>query len=1506
MGGKTSNSSQQVKIPPEVLAQYANVNAIANQAAQTPFQTYGGEFVAPVNDNQNAGIAATNSAAGQAQPYFQQATGQLGDAQNTGTNYINAATGAIGNGTSSAAPLQASAAQNYSSGLAGAQPYNQAATALTAAGAGPANLGSLNTGQYLSPYLGYVVGNTAQLLNQQNQQAMSGQTGNAISQGAFGGDRAGIAAAALQGQQTLNEGNVLGGLLNQGYTQAQGVAQQQQGAQLSAEQANLARLSGAGAQLAGIGQQGYAQATGTGNAQAALGQQEYGQGANTATTLAGLGNQAYTQGANTATTLAGLGSGAQTAALQGAQAQLAAGQVQQQTQQAQDTAEYNQFLQQQSYPFQTAQFLANIAEGTGALSGSTTTTAQPGGFFSDERLKEDIEPIGKTFDGTNVVRFRYKGDPRKQIGFIAQDIEKKNPKAVGLAAGYKTVDYGQATDAAAKKGHFAEGGVVPRQRYAMGGDPQAFSYLNPAGANPIDIAALLQSQEQMYAPHSEAGLYGGSAEGGPYGGKGRVPAATLPVSHLMTAGALPKQVSGLDQATQIAGLAKDTESGVDWAKKQFGSDTPASIQSDPLAGSTDQAAGSAYDAAFNGVGLDGSYQSRGGVVGYADGGDVNTDTPSDPYGGVPGANQLNIPNTASTAKLATASGTPGAPQSGLSQLADIAKIAGTIAMLKRGGVARRASGGLAGRKGYADGGDVNTDMPSDPYGGVSGADRLDIPDTAPTAKLATASGTPGAPQSGLSQLADVAKIAATIAAFKRGGVARRKGFLDGGTPGGGTLGDLVEDANAGSDPSDDTITKPVPFSDSVLGRALANLPPAPSTADIMRLKATEEPGATAAIAENDPHSLSGRLADAATASARADASNSARNAYLKQATSPHVLAPQSHPSGGVAPTPSISPKIAQGLGAAASGDSATENALYDPSTPNGAVGALSEALAAQESGKELPEILGPIGHVLEAPFKAAYNWYTAPQGGVAPSSGPADAVPKPGVAHAAAPAVTAPRATGTPMAASNPRPTTGGVAPVSDATVARIANAKTAPSQFGGDDATLQSVPVTQQAMAGLAPQTDVAVPAASPALAQSVGDGISHALGSAYDGATEKGGWLDNLTKTQNLIPLLAGIGAMGTAPTRSLGVALAAGLKAGAKAYPEVQTQQAELGLTQAQTQQTNANAWAQMQGRLLPGQVMLQGPDPNGDASKNIQGPDGKPWHLAFQADLMPSAAASTQQGQSSQQHAYLGAAGMDSATNALRAYSTLPDSAKAASQAQYLTLKNAGQTATQNIMRLDKMASELTATQGTSLASGALDPFKADLAAKYNSAIDSFGFLSPEQRESLKSDVPSLSAYQIAQKLATTNSFQQVGSANERSFGALNAAMHATPNPTMTYQAAMSMLADQRVRDQQDIDMSRYLDEYNNVGARGTRQFNASDAVSAFQQDHPQSGAANSYEAQRNNLYNFWTATKDGKPIAPQLLAALQNTSDPAALAKAEAQIDAKYGKGFHRYLLGGNL
>ena len=469
MGSKTTQSSQAVTIPPEVLARYNSVNATAEKAATTPFQTYGGEFVAPVNAQQSQGIAGINAAANQSQPTYQQAIA----------------------GTQSA--------------YYGAQPYNQGATAY-ALGAGqnvdPSQVNGAAINQFMSPYLQNVAGSEANLLNQNNQQAMAGQLGNAITSGAFGGDRAGIAAANLNQQNQLANANIYSNILNTGYNQALGAAQQQQGVNLGAQQANRAAYGNAAQLLQGIGQQQYGQGLGAAQQTAALGQ------------------------------------GAQESALQGAQAQIGAGTLQQQTAQAGDTATYNQFLQQQSYPFQTAQFLANIAEGTGALSGSTTTTNQPGGFFgSDERLKENIEPIGMTFDGQTIHKYNYKGDDkRKQFGLIAQEVERHHPEAVGLAGGYKTVDYDKATPFTSSAAT-SEGGSVglghAGEGYAYGGPP------TPPGVSSVDLQGILQAQSNMYAPYAgKSGLYGGSG-GGPYGGAGHVPPPSGSVSHLAVASGLP-------------------------------------------------------------------------------------------------------------------------------------------------------------------------------------------------------------------------------------------------------------------------------------------------------------------------------------------------------------------------------------------------------------------------------------------------------------------------------------------------------------------------------------------------------------------------------------------------------------------------------------------------------------------------------------------------------------------------------------------------------------------------------------------------------------------------------------------------------------------------------------------------------------------------------------------------------------------------------------------------------
>ena len=212
--------------------------------------------------------------------------------------------------------------------------------------------------------------------------------------------------------------------------------------------------------------------------------------------------------------LAGLGAGAQQAALSGAQAQLAAGTAEQQTQQADLTARYNQFLQEQGYPFQVAQFLANIAMGTGALSGSTTTTTQPSSFFSDRRLKANVEEIGKLKDGQKLYRYTM-ADGRTHIGLMADEVEKHHPDAVGLAGGYKTVDYRAATDDAARHKKAYGGGLMPSSEGGavtpmMAGEGYA------RGGQIDEIRRLLTMHREMY-PYGHSGLYGNpDPRKGPY------------------------------------------------------------------------------------------------------------------------------------------------------------------------------------------------------------------------------------------------------------------------------------------------------------------------------------------------------------------------------------------------------------------------------------------------------------------------------------------------------------------------------------------------------------------------------------------------------------------------------------------------------------------------------------------------------------------------------------------------------------------------------------------------------------------------------------------------------------------------------------------------------------------------------------------------------------------------------------------------------------------------------
>lgn len=440
-GGKTATTSQSTQIPPEVLSRYNTVNARAEQTAQTPFQPYSSnpsDFVAGLNPTQQQ---ATQGLANMGQ--------SVANTNQMASPYFDAANYYIGMGTANAGPKD------------------------------------LDINKYMSPYLQNVANPTMDLMRQEQEAQMSGQTGNAIKQGAFGGDRAGIASAVLARQNDMAKAKTYGDIMQQGYTQALGAAQQQQGVDLSARQADAARFAQAGQSMMGLGQ--------------------------------GIGGLNLQQGQ------AGLGQ---------LQALLGAGTLGQQTDQAGKTALYNQFLQERGYPFQIAQFLANIAMGTGALSGQTTQTTQPAPFFSDRRLKENDEVIGETFDGLPIHRYNYKGDKRTQIGLMADEVERKKPEAVGLAAGYKTVDYDRATRAAG-------GGVVDE---------------------------LLARQQASFGPFAQSGLYGGKSS--------YVPAAALPVQRLqIQSGNVTAPKSGLSEIMDAAKMATsvyDMGSGaLDTGKKAY-------------------------------------------------------------------------------------------------------------------------------------------------------------------------------------------------------------------------------------------------------------------------------------------------------------------------------------------------------------------------------------------------------------------------------------------------------------------------------------------------------------------------------------------------------------------------------------------------------------------------------------------------------------------------------------------------------------------------------------------------------------------------------------------------------------------------------------------------------------------------------------------------------------------------------------------------------------------------
>lgn len=321
-GGQTVVQNNQP--PQQFLDAFQNAVTQAKNVSSVPYQQYPGNRVAGFSPDQVAGMRAIEGSFGMAAPYI-----------NTAADYLSSAT----------APV-----------LPTLQPYIDQARGIYSSAGTPfvsQNFDPGSVGAFYSPYVNDVVNATQNLFNQQNAEAANNLRGNAVSAGAFGGDREAVAQGELARQQQLAQAPTLAGLRNTGYQTAMGQAlssfQADQQRQLQAQEA--ARQMGlAGAQgIAGLG----GQALGAEEAQRWLqSQAAYG--------MANLGNQALNTTLTGANQLLGIG-----------------GLQQQQAQQLLNVP-YADWLAQVAYPFQTTGWLSNISEGLGGAAGGTSSTTSPG------------------------------------------------------------------------------------------------------------------------------------------------------------------------------------------------------------------------------------------------------------------------------------------------------------------------------------------------------------------------------------------------------------------------------------------------------------------------------------------------------------------------------------------------------------------------------------------------------------------------------------------------------------------------------------------------------------------------------------------------------------------------------------------------------------------------------------------------------------------------------------------------------------------------------------------------------------------------------------------------------------------------------------------------------------------------------------------------------------------------------------------------------------------------
>lgn len=365
-------------------------------------------------------------------------------------------------------------ASNLYNQVAGAGP-NQIGTTHQAGVSNATAAGILDNGyqQYMNPYLNDVVNTTLAGYDQTAGQQTAAAQAAAAKTGAFGGSRSAIGQAILAAQQGLGRASTEAGLRSNAFNAAMALAgadadrRQQvglfnagaqnqanlfnagalnttEGLNLGAREADLARQLQAASGLTNVGNAEASNTRGDIALQGTLGgiQREIDQAMATADwsklqaigQLYGYANLPMFVGQNqkgktvSTTSQSGLGS------ILGSAGQIAGG----------IGSIANLFAGPTAASLGAGAAAAGLGAGAGAAAGSGLGSALAA--FSDERLKKDIKTV--RFERgprgpRRRVSWRYKwqsDDEPRYEGYIAQELQKTDPQAVGMALGYLTVN----------------------------------------------------------------------------------------------------------------------------------------------------------------------------------------------------------------------------------------------------------------------------------------------------------------------------------------------------------------------------------------------------------------------------------------------------------------------------------------------------------------------------------------------------------------------------------------------------------------------------------------------------------------------------------------------------------------------------------------------------------------------------------------------------------------------------------------------------------------------------------------------------------------------------------------------------------------------------------------------------------------------------------------------------------------------------------------------------------